>query len=103
MLAIPATAASAGSKHPKGGSTTTTITSPSPAPTSTTTTTKAPARASTSTAAAPAHPAARAPPDAAGCRASDDRANHDGPRLRQRRVGLRAPAADDHHDLGLDS
>src|SRR4051794_13361113 len=54
MLAIPATAASAGSKHPKGGSTTTTISSPSPAPTSTTTTTTATVPATTSTPAAPA-------------------------------------------------
>src|SRR3954447_25565825 len=42
MLAVPANAASAGSKHPKNGGTTTITTSPSPAPTTTTSTTTAP-------------------------------------------------------------
>src|SRR4051812_5493971 len=49
MLAVPATAAFAGSKHPKGGGTTTTTTTPSPAPTST-----APTTTTTSTTTAPA-------------------------------------------------
>src|SRR3954454_17143200 len=50
MLAVPATAAFAGSKHPKGGGTTTTTTTPSPAPTSTAPTTTT----TTSTTTAPA-------------------------------------------------